>query len=337
MKKTLLSFATILNFGLIAQTLTQANHAPAAGDAFKRIQCDSTGVAPGASGAGQNWNFSSLIIHSTITTTYVASTSSNATYNPSDVVMKELKNADNAYFKSSASDLKTYGGNFLSGNISVSLTYTAPAVLATYPMNLNSANSSATGGTISLNNSFTGNFFGTASFVADATGTLALPAKTFTDVIKVTSSQLINATLSVGTVTVTQLNFNYYSIGTSKSPILSISTSTAGSSLAATSSQTIVTVLKDYATVGVNELSKNAIELTVFPNPASSTINFNTTSQEAYQVAIYDLTGKMITNELFEKGHIKTSISSLSNGNYFYVVADKAAQILTTGKFTVSK
>lgn len=337
MKKTLLSFATILNFGLIAQTLTQANHAPASGDAFKRFQCDSTNVTPGASGAGQNWNFSSLMIHSSISSTYVASTNSNAAYNPCDVVVKELKNADNAYFKSTVNDLKTYGGNFLLGTFGVSLTYTTPAILAVYPMNLNSANSGAISGSISVNSSFNGTFVGSASFVADATGTLSLPAKTFTDVIKVTTSQLINATLSVGTITVTQLNYNYYSIGTSKSPILTISTSTLGSSLAATSSQTFVTVLKDYATVGVNELSKNAIELIVFPNPATSALNFNTTSEEAYILNIYDLTGKLILTELFEKGKVKTTVSALANGNYFYTVSDKRFQSLTSGKFSVVK
>ncbi len=191
-------------------------------------------------------------------------------------------------------------------------------------------------GSVTLNGSINGTFAGNSGVTADATGTLVLAGKTFTDVIRVVTTQALNASLSLGTATVTQLTYDYYSAAAAKAPIFSISTSTIVS-IAGTSTQTLVTILKNYPTASINEAQQSAIELSIFPNPSSSFVNFNTTSSEATKVLAYDLTGKLIATELVEFGKAKMNVHTLSNGLYLYTVIGKNNQVLTTGKFNVSK
>lgn len=336
MKKTLLSIAIIISAASQAQTLTQANSAPVAGNSYTTYQCDSTGISAGASGAGQTWNFSSIITHSSIAKAYISSVNSNTVYAPADVYVNSTTSPDNSYYKSTSSDLKYYGGNFMISTFAVSLTYTVPSIKAIYPMSLNTTTSSAVSGSVTLNGSVNGTFTGNSGVTADATGTLVLAGKTFTDVIRVVTTQVLNASLSIGTGTVTQLTYDYYSAAAAKAPIFSISTSTIVS-FAGTSTQTLVTILKDYPTASINEAQQANTELNVFPNPSSSFVNFNTTNVEATKVIAYDLTGKMVVSELIEFGKAKMNVHTLSNGLYLYTVIGKNNQVLTTGKFNVSK
>lgn len=338
MKLSLLSIASLLSLTVSAQTLTQANHAPAANESYTRYQCDSTGITLGTSGANQVWNFSSLITHSTVVADYAVRSNTNTAYNPADVTVNVGPNADNYYFKSSTSDLKYYGGNFLVGGFSAVLNFSTPGIAAIYPMNLNSSSSNTVAGTIVINGSFNGTFDGNTGLFADGTGTLVLASKTFNDVIKVTSSQFINATLSIGTATIMQVKVDYYSVGNPKAALVSITTSTIASSLSGTpSSQTVVTVLKDYTTVGLNDLTNENEAFTMYPNPANSVANFHTTNLNAYKVQAYDMTGKIVLSSLFENTISKLNLQGLSNGVYLYTISDKNNQVLKSGKFNVEK
>lgn len=337
MKKTLFSIITLLSVSLSAQTLTQANNAPAANESFSRYQCDSTGVTLGASGTNKLWDFSALATHTTIVTDYAVRSNTNTTYNPADVTVSVAQNGDKSYYKSSATDLKYYGGNFLAGNFSVALTYSNPAVMAIYSMTYNTANSNTITGSMTVNSSFTGTFTGTAGLFADGTGTLVLPSKTFTDVIKVTTSQVINANISNNTVDVIQLTVNYYSVSNPKAAILTIATSTMVSLVGGTNTQTIVTVLKDYTSVGINETEKETIAVTMFPNPANQVANFSTTHNNAFKVTAYDVTGKLVATTVFENNLAKLNVQHLTPGIYLYTVTDKNNQALKTGKFTIEK
>ena len=336
MKRILLSLSVILSAALQAQTLTQATNEPTPWNpAYTMLQCDSLGVLPGGSGASQTWNFSSVITHSNIAKTYAFSVNTNSVYAPAYVFVN-ASSSDNAYYKSNANVLNYYGGNFMVASFAVSLTYTVPSVIAQYPMSLGTTTSTSVGGSVTVNGSFNGTFSGNSSFLADATGTLVLASKTFTDVVRVRRSQALNATLSIGTATVSQLNYDYYSAAAAKAPIFSITSSTITSS-AGTSSQTIVNILQNYPVASVNESQKELIEVSVFPNPANSIINFNTTSLEVTKIIAYDLTGKLVATEFFELGKSKMNINHLSNGLYLYTVTGKNNQVLTTGKFNVSK
>jgi hypothetical protein len=336
MKKIILSLAVIINAAAQAQTLMESSSVPAPWNpAYTIYQCDSTGITPGASGAGQTWNFTSLTTHTNIAKTYISSFNSNPSY-PNAYTHVSASTSDDSYYTSSSNILKYYGGDLLINSFAVNLVYTSPAIMGQYPMSIGTSTTATVAGSLTAAG-MSGTFTGSSSLNADATGTLVLTGRTYTDILRVVTSQTLNATLSIGPGTVSQLTYNYYSAAGSLVPVLSIATSTLQSTLGGTSSQTLVTIYKDYVAVGINETQQANAEFNVFPNPASSFVNFNTTNSEASKVIAYDLTGKMVISELVEFSKAKMNVHALPNGMYLYTVVGKNNQVLTTGKFNVSK
>jgi len=335
MKKIYLTLLTALaGLTVNAQTLTEANHAPVAGDTYSTYQCDSLGIATGASGAGALWNFTSVATHSSIVNNYTATANANASY-PIPGVQLGSTASNLSYYKSTTSDLKYWGGGVTIGAISSSFVYTASAVKAAYPMSLNTTSTAATAGSVSIPAlSQTGTFTGNSTTLADGTGTLALITGTYTSAIRVVTSQTINFTVQLGSGSVTQKNWDYYNVGT-KEALFTISTATIVAPLAGTSTQTIVTRHKPVVT-GINQVNANAVSLVVYPNPASSAINFATEAADAKTVVIYDVTGKMVETQNLNEGKLKLDVSNYNTGLYIYNVVGSKNQTLKTGKITVS-
>lgn len=335
MKKILLSLSVLSVLGVKAQ-LTQANHTPSFWDpVYSTNQCDTimTGV-PGATGAGAVWSYTPTI-HTSILKNYTTALSTNGTFNPADAVVSS-SSSDASYYKTnSATILPYYGGNISVNGVSAIAKYASPAIVATYPMALNTSTSSVTSGTVNVTSPFpiTAPFTGNCNVLADATGTLNLPGRSYSDIVRLTTTQNLIAS---GTATINLLTYDYYSPGSSKAAILSVQSSTI-SSFSGTSTQTITTLQKDYLTVGLKEAKVNASVISVFPNPASSSINFSTANTEAYKVTVYDITGKTIATELFDDSKSKLNVSSFNDGIYLYTITGKNNQVLNTGKFNVSK
>jgi hypothetical protein len=332
MKKTLLTICLISSFFLKAQ-LTEANHTPTSGDVFGTYQCDSLGLTEGPSGSGSVWNYSTINIHTGILNNYTSAVSSNTNNAGYLLVSSSLSNG--SYYSSTPSALKYYGGNITAGTVNATLNYSSPAIVAIYPMNLGSTttNTIAGSGVVTVLGAVT--FTGTSSVIADGTGTLVIGSKTFTNAMRLKTTQVLS--INGGLANVTLVNFEYYYISKSKRPLLTITSSTLVSALAPASSQSIITIQKDYLTVGVKENSKESIELAVFPNPSNSFINFNTTSLEASKIIAYDVTGKIVLTENFENGKVKLDVSNFIGGIYLYTVIDKNNQTLKSGKFNVTK
>lgn len=335
MKKILLTTFSFLGIIASAQTITEGSHAPMNNDAiFGTYQCDSTGITAGGAGTGQSWNFSSFAPHISTLKTYTTLTSSNVAYNPADVSVSSGSTNTN-YYRSYTTKLNYYGGDLTIAGITLNVKYANPAIVALYPMSLNSATTSITSGTV--NSIVSGAFSGTCNLIADASGSLTLPSKTFTNVLRVVTSQTLSAPSIFNTMVYMQVYDYYCTDDTVKAPVFSINTSTISSTIGGTSTQTIVTLLKDYNVVGVNETQKSNIELSVFPNPATTVINFSTASLEATKVIAFDMTGKIVATESIEMGKSKLNTSNLATGVYMYQILDKNNQTLTTGKFNVSK
>lgn len=337
MKKILLSIFTILGLAASAQTLTYTNSSPAWGNApYMTNQCDSTGITPGATGAGASWSFNISGLNSPKTYTTSNALPGVAAY-PSANVSVYSSTTNVAFYNSDVNYLKYYGGNIAINGFNVVLTFNTPSIYAQYPMALNSSVSSSPSGSISINGAINGTFTGSASATASGTGTLTLPSRTFNDVVRVTTIQNLNATLSLGVGSINTVTDDYYSVSSSKTPIFSIQSSTISSTVGGTSTQTIVTVQPNYNVVGLNTLNKTDITLSVFPNPATNFVNFSTPSIDATKVIVIDINGKIIVSENMEAGKLKLNTSNFATGIYMYQIADKNNQILTTGKFNVSK
>ncbi|MBK6985328.1 MAG: T9SS type A sorting domain-containing protein [Bacteroidetes bacterium] len=353
MKKTLLSLSILFSLGASAQ-LTQANHAPTVGFNYEIFQCDTAVASQGATiGAGAVWNFTALATSTVPVANYTTAVASNTTYPSADVSVSSAA-TDIAYFKSSATGLEYYGGDVSFGIANGTLIYTNPAVYAAYPMALNTSTTSTPSGSVVVFGN-TGVIGGTVTAMVDGTGTLNLDVpgaaagttlKSFTDAIRVKTTEYLlgNVTLAFPpiaiTFTVTRENYDFYSPSASRAPLLSISNFTANlSSVGGPTVNTVksVTVQRDYNVVSVNESQKASIELSVYPNPAATVINFATTSAEATKVMAFDVTGKLVATEVLEMGKAKMNLSNLSSGMYIYHVVDKNNLVLKSDKFNVSK
>lgn len=335
MKKIYLSLL-LSAAGLVANAqLTQANHAYVGGEIFTTYQCDSLGITAGASGAGAMWNYASITTHSSMLVGYSVTVNTNTSYPMPGLSLSSTAN-NSSYYTSDPTDTKYWGGNILVGSIGATLTYTSGAFTAKYPMNLNTSTVAAIGGSISVPAlSQNGTFTGSAGTIADGTGTLMLPTGTYTDVVRVVTTQTINFTTPLASGTVTQKNWDYYLVGT-KNSLFTISASTVVTSLAPTpSSQTVVTRSAP-SSVGVKENKANLISLSVFPNPSSTQITLSTESDKANSVEIYDLAGKIISVYTFENNKVNFSTLEMTSGVYFYTVKNTSKQTLATGKFTVA-
>lgn len=347
MKKIYLSlFSISAVITMSGQTLNQANNAPANGDMYSTQQCDSL-MGPGPSGANALWNFSSLMIHTGVVSNYTTIPSTTPAY-PSGSQVTSASINEQAYTVSSASDLKYYGGNLKVDNVIASLNYSAPATMAVYPMSLNSTGTSTIAGTINITQPLpqSGSFTGNSSTLADGTGTLDLPgviAGTYSNVIRVLTLQTLNFSTQSGlSGVVTIKNYNYYSAGV-KAPLLTIATKTVTNNLTPPSTQSMITVNKDYiapptntaTAIGENKIAAKT-DVLVFPNPAVNTVNFIADSQVASDMFVYDVTGKMIEKQTFIAGKLKLDVSTYNNGLYIYSILSDKGQIVKTGKLAVS-
>jgi hypothetical protein len=255
MKHVYFSLLAAFCISTVKAQLTGANHAPVAGEKHQRYQCDSTGVVPGPGGANSLWNYTMAtrinIVHS-----YTAASSSF--HQPATVSLESDKSYEDHY-RITPTGLQDYSSSFpIVSGYYINLNYTNPSVKAKYPMSLNSSNTSATSGFINaiMITPQSGNFNGTSSTLADATGTLMLPGITYTNVLRVVNTENISFSVQFNGTLVLK-NYDYYAEGV-KYPVFSITTATL-TRPAATIRRTLVTRLKQVAPTDVTPESDKMV------------------------------------------------------------------------------
>lgn len=337
MKKVVLfaSIYGILISGSIAQTLNQSTHAPAVGDVYVFQYADPASLPSnfGNPGSGNTFNFSGLSIYSGTTSSQgvsVASTGSASAFPNANVAVQT--GTDNVFYNSQSNKLDFYGGNLTLGGYSVLLNFTSPATLGTYPMTLGTTNTSTVAGTINFmgNN---GNFVGTNSFTANASGTLVLPGNiSYSNVLRVQSFQNLTFTVSFvqGTLTVNQYDYyapNYSNFPNPNNnwPVLSVQQSTISSTIGGTSIQTTVTINNNYNVLGINNSNNiSASHIMISPNPVKNVLTIST-DLPINKIQLVDITGKVVV----DTKNNSIDCSSLSNGTYFVRMEDKSGKIIT--------
>jgi hypothetical protein len=345
MKKLYFSlFSTFCALSFHAQ-LTQANHAPAGGDSYQMYRCDS--VAAGSAGASQNWDFSAITTHSNIVLTYSSIAGTYTDY-PAASVAVFSGTSDITYFNSDVNSLNFYGGNLSIGAggtaVIAKLKYSAPAIRGAYPMSFNTSSTSAIAGSLTISSPITtsGTFTGTSRVEVDGSGTLTLPGvgNTFTNVLRVVSSQTINFTTLIASGNVYQVTYDYFAPGV-KSAQLSISNSTVTVPLLVNNTQTIVTraktaVVNPTTSISSLNIEANSPSYNVFPNPATSQLHFYASSEDAGIVSVFDVTGKLVAKLNLEEGNAKLDVSNWNQGLYLYTFSDKNQKTLKSGKLSVN-
>lgn len=346
MKKLYFSVLSFVAAFTASAQLTQSNHAPAAGDTYEMYQCDT--VSPGPAGANVLWNFAAINTHSSIIKSYTAQAVSTTTYPAANVALAS-SGTDVSYLGSSTSSLSYYGGNISVGSISGNITYTSPAVYGSYPMNMNTSATSPVGGTVYISAfGITGSFTGNSSLMVDGSGTITLPGSlSFTNTLRVVTSQTMNVTSAAANATVTLVNYDYYADGI-KAPVFEVATSTAIVSFLgnpSTTTQTLVLRNKNAATppptptttVGFIDHTANNYNVLVYPNPSSNVVNVVTNNPDARFVSVYDVTGKLMEKQSLTDGKVKVDVSSFNKGLYLYTVSTADNRAIRSGKFTVSE
>jgi len=96
----------------------------------------------------------------------------------------------------------------------------------------------------------------------------------------------------------------------------------------------------DYSSVvlGINDVSAQRDNVTIYPNPANDAINLTITGQfQANRVEVYDITGKAIGTYTINNNFLIINTQSYSGGLYLYKLLDKDGAELNTGKFSVTR
>ncbi|MDP1745728.1 MAG: T9SS type A sorting domain-containing protein [Bacteroidota bacterium] len=89
--------------------------------------------------------------------------------------------------------------------------------------------------------------------------------------------------------------------------------------------------------VGIDEQNIYSDKVKVFPNPASDEININATFDEADNIQIIDVSGKLMGNYKIQNYNANINTGLFAEGIYFYEIRDRKNEPLTKGKFNVVK
>lgn len=88
--------------------------------------------------------------------------------------------------------------------------------------------------------------------------------------------------------------------------------------------------------VGVEELTKAAETLNVYPNPASDVVNFSIDYNKAASVKMMDITGRVIETVNFDMNNASVDVRNYNAGIYMYQVLDNEGQVIKAGKVSVN-
>ena len=77
----------------------------------------------------------------------------------------------------------------------------------------------------------------------------------------------------------------------------------------------------------------------VYPNPASTNINFETTnlSERNLVLTVYNFIGKKVEEIKLNSNKVNISLNNYYRGLYVYQLRDKQGQLIESGKFQVAK
>lgn len=92
----------------------------------------------------------------------------------------------------------------------------------------------------------------------------------------------------------------------------------------------------DFSTVGVKEVENN-FDVSVYPNPASEKLIFHSALNDIESVRVFNSNGQAIHLKILskEKGDVLVDVSSLTRGNYFYIIMGKNGK-MNKGKLVVN-
>lgn len=308
-----LAFLGLFTINGTSQTITATGSTPLAGEVINFVT--TTYFAPGSAGAGQTWNFSSLT-GTPGTGTYSAASSTPYAASFPSANLAFVNGTTYAYYNTSASAYQGYG----SYSTSATMPYSNPEDILRFPFALSNTYTDPFVATF-VSGGYTFLREGSTTVTADGTGTITTPSGTYTNVLRVHFVQNYTDSTSIAgnPYVITYNNDQYiwykegthYAIAATYNLVSSAGTFTGGHYLVSTS-------------LGMEETEEVMNNVSLFPNPASQTVNLNYTLENSSEVniSVFNIAGQEVyTEQLIEgmagENHNEINVSLFEKGTYF--------------------
>ncbi len=293
--------------GFSQYTLTSSNYGPVPGWVDHNSVMDTTGAEPGAAGANQTWDLTSLVLDSTHIQNWVApSATPYASLFPTATVASAITYG---FWNMNASQLLQLG-SVVGGD---TLIYSKPVTYVTFPFSyLSTSNGTFKGTSVGTSGSMT--VSGTMSTTADAWGTLKLPEGVYTNILRTKSVE--TDTMIMGAMTLIDITTTYYYCSsTSRAPLLGIF-------IDEFNYMGIISYMKRVVMIpagtGINDMDAQDNNIVLYPNPVSNNLAVGTTLKA--EISIINTQGQLV-RALSTNGNLTNiDVSDLSNGVYIMKV-----------------
>ncbi|HEX7414110.1 MAG TPA: T9SS type A sorting domain-containing protein [Bacteroidia bacterium] len=300
----------------IAQpTLTAAGINPVIGDVL--IANTTNYLSPGAAGTSQTWNLATFTTSATSTYTAVNPSSTPYASSFTNANVCEATTSYYGYYKTSSTALQIYGNVVSSGTTTTVMPYSNPEDFMHFPFTYTNSYTD-TWATTFLSGGYTYYRKGADSTKADGYGTLILPNGTFNNVLRVHFVQNYYDSAYVGmSINITYRNDEYlWYLNGNHYPIAMLS-SEVTNMMGNISTNQYGFYLKS-AVAGIEQVSTNNLETTIYPNPTTGIINLKSSSfQNINSLEIYNMLGTCIHKQVASPSNGEIDLSTQPNGIYF--------------------
>lgn len=303
--KKIYFFAALLISGntLFAQNFTRTDIGYTVGDNYTMYVSDY--VNPGSTGTGVTWDLSGMTNNSQVTAAVTAN--SGGTFPTANVKITQ-SNGVVIYYNISASKMELVG---LNAGTTV-FTYSNPQTYMQFPVTSSYNYTDAFAANFSVSG-YAFNRTGTIQSEYSGTGTLITPEGTFTNVVRIKSTQTNTDTYSGGTVNSSIVAYNWYKAGVNYE-LANVSDITG----AQTSQSAYYTSVPANLGLDDNEL----INLLMFPNPTTGSIHINS-DEVISKVEVYQLSGELAIEQSSNNTSLEMDLSALNTGMYLVKVYGK--------------
>ena len=363
MKKTLLSFVMLTYFGIYnsqGQITINSSNVVDLGDAVQ-IASDTLGVGItiGASGTNQTWDFSTVSEHELDTLYFQdpASLAGNGNFSSSNMGMIETNEDSAYYFITKNSSILRIDGSYVIED-GEGITFPVESTIITFPSTMGTNYSESWNGI--LLKFFVGQFGvdsvkvtrdSETTSIIDGWGDVTTPLGTFASLRQSTQENNIDTTWIyqagswsiIDAITAASFGFDPIAYDTTRTAIWwsndpSVKFPVIEMDYKADGSIYGIDWLKATPNpLGIDQTFAEEKEVVLYPNPALNNITIATKLINNSRIKIYDVTGKLVASEQFNKASITLSVSDFNNGLYFYNINDVNRNVLYANKFVVAK
>jgi hypothetical protein len=327
--------ALFSSFMAVAQPQLTADDLPALGDKKTDYVADSVGVEAGPAGANMSWDFSTLARigsnDSVISEVVAASSTLYASDFPSaTLAAKSVSGNSWAYYSTSATQASMLGVVASSGSTTVKQKYNDPQLILQVPFTYNQSMSDDFEASYDANG-ITVYRSGTSTATADAYGTVIMPHRTFSNVLRVKNVSFIKDSFDLFgdwvSTTTEVTSYSFISPGR-VAPILTIMYTTTTTQGIPGSGTKTVTFNDLEPLASVKPLSMLNADVKLYPNPASSTSNLvvNAKENSTVNVSICNALGEKVACQYARlhagQNSVSLPVENLKSGIYFVNISD---------------